>query len=102
MLGSFGPTPTESCGHRSHSLTNGPCMSSTILGPVGPRSPSVWCVTRTSDPPPGLIAVPVPKAVLLLTHAEYVRGVERGKWWTRIQAEATREADAVTPQTPRA
>lgn len=53
-------------------------MSSTILGPVGPRRPSVWCVTRTMDPPPGLIAVPVPKAVLLLTHAEFVRGVKRG------------------------
>lgn len=50
------------------------------------------------DPPSGLIAVPVPKAVLLLTEAEYVRGIRRGKWWTRIQAEAKRKADALTQQ----
>jgi len=53
-------------------------------------------------PPPGLIAVPVPKAVLLLTEAEYVRGLKRGKPWKRMQAEAKREADVVTPRTPRA
>ena len=54
------------------------------------------------DPPSGLIGVPVPKAVLLLTEAEYVRGSRRGKWWKQIQAEAKREADAVTPHAPRA
>jgi len=31
------------------------------------------------EPLPGLIAVPVPKAFLPRTHAEYVRGVKRGK-----------------------
>ena len=36
-----------------------------------------------TDPPPGLIAVPVPKAVLLLTPAEYRAGIRRGKWWRR-------------------
>jgi hypothetical protein len=46
------------------------------------------------DPPPGLIAVPVPKAVLLLTEAVYLRGIQRGKWWKRRAA--------VTAQTPRA
>jgi hypothetical protein len=46
---------------------------------------------RTKDRPPGLIAVPVRKAILLLRHAEYVRGIRRGKWWRRTQAEARRE-----------
>jgi len=41
---------------------------------------------QPSDPPPGHIAVPVPKAVLLLTEAEYVRGLKRGKWWRRREA----------------
>ena len=54
------------------------------------------------DPPSGLIAVPVPKAVLLLTEAEYGRGIRRGTWWPQIQAEAKRKADTVTPHTPRA
>jgi len=54
------------------------------------------------DPPSGLIAVPVPQAVLLLTEAEYVRGQKRGKWWRRRQAEAKRDADTVAPHTPRA
>jgi len=54
------------------------------------------------DPPPGHIAVRVPKAVLLLTDAEYVRGLRRGTWWKRAQAVAKREADAVTPEAPRA
>jgi len=53
------------------------------------------------DPPSGLIAVPVPQAVRLLTAAEYGRGIRRGTWWTQIQAEAKRKAAAVTPQTPR-
>jgi len=34
----------------------------------------------TMDPPPGLIAVSVPQALLLLTAAEYHRGIQRGKW----------------------
>jgi len=54
------------------------------------------------DPPSGLIAVPVSQAVLLLTEAEYGRGIRRGTWWTQIQAEAKRKAAAVTLQTPRA
>jgi len=32
-----------------------------------------------TDPPPGLIAVPMPKVVLPLTEAEYVRGAKRGR-----------------------
>ena len=52
--------------------------------------------------PNGVIAVPVPKAVLLVTEVEYVRGQKRGKWWRRRHAEAKRDADAVTPHTPRA
>jgi len=59
-------------------------------------------VNPLTDPPPSLIAVPVPKAFLLLTYAEYVRGVKREKWWQRNQAEVKHEADAVAPKTPRA
>ena len=44
------------------------------------------------DPPPGLIAVPVPKAVLLLTQTEYLAGIRRGKWWARLVGEQRREA----------
>ena len=54
------------------------------------------------DPPPGLIAVLVPKVVLLLAEAEYVRGITRGQWWRRTHAPAEREAAALTPQTLRA
>ena len=52
---------------------------------------------RTKDLPPGLIAVPVRKAVLLLRHVENVRGVRRGKRGRRMQAEATREAEGLAP-----
>ena len=52
------------------------------------------------DAPPALIAVPVPKAVLLLTEAEDIRAIKRGKWWKRTHAAGKREADAVTPETP--
>ena len=51
------------------------------------------------DPPPDRIAVRVPKAVLLLTEAEYARGLERRRWRRRIQATVKREADAVPPNT---
>ncbi len=44
-----------------------------------------------SDPPDGLILVPLPKAVLLLTAREYVSGLRRGKWWKRRQAMLQRE-----------
>jgi hypothetical protein len=44
-----------------------------------------------ADAPLGLIAVPVPKAVLLLTEAEYVGGSRRGKWPKRTQGEARRD-----------
>jgi hypothetical protein len=93
MLVSFGPTPCESCGNpqsepeeRSHNV----------------KRNLLALVRRTMDPPAGLIAVPVPKAVLLLSEAEYIRGVKRGKWWKRAQATAKREVAALTPRTPRA
>jgi len=53
-------------------------------------------------PAPGLILVPVLTAVLLLTYAEYVRGLKRGKWWKRTHATARREAAALTLKTPQA
>jgi len=33
------------------------------------------------DPPRGVVAVPMPKALLLLTAEEYIRGLQRGTWW---------------------
>jgi len=44
-----------------------------------------------TDPPPGLIPVPMKGAVLLLTAAEFTAGVRRGKWWRRRAAMETRE-----------
>jgi hypothetical protein len=41
--------------------------------------------------PSGLIHVKVPKAVLLLTQAEYAAGIRRGKQWKRRTREAARE-----------
>ena len=39
-----------------------------------------------TDPPPGLIPVPLKGAVLLLTEAEYLAGIRRGKGWRRRRA----------------
>lgn len=39
---------------------------------------------------PGLIQVRIPKAVLLLTEAEYRRGILRAKWWRRQETLARR------------
>ena len=66
------------------------------------RSTDVPAMNPPTDPPPGLIAVPVPKAVLLLTQAAFVRGLKRRKWSKRMEGAFTREAEASTPQTPRA
>jgi hypothetical protein len=43
-------------------------------------------VDVTTDPPPGLIPIPLKGAVLLLTQAEFTAGVRRGKWWRRRMA----------------
>ncbi len=45
-----------------------------------------------TDPPPGLIPVPMKGATLLLTAAEFTAGVRRGKWWRRRAAMERREA----------
>ena len=50
----------------------------------------------------GLIAVAVPKAVLLVSNDEHVRRRRRGKWWRRTQVIVHRAAEALTPKTPRA
>jgi hypothetical protein len=55
-----------------------------------------------TDPPPGLMAVPVPKALLPLTYAEYVPGLLRGKWWKRRHAAVMRAVNAATPKTSQA
>jgi hypothetical protein len=47
-------------------------------------------------PPPGLIAVDIPKATLLLNAAEYRRAILRGKWWRRQQAHQRRTAEIAT------
>jgi hypothetical protein len=49
-------------------------------------------VPRTMDPSPGLIPVPLKGTVLLLTQAEYLAGIRRGKWWRRRVAMERQEA----------
>jgi hypothetical protein len=39
-----------------------------------------------TDPPAGLVPIPLKGAVLLLTQAEYLAGIRWGKWWRRSQA----------------
>ena len=46
---------------------------------AGPGSMSAPGMKPPIDPPPGHIAAPVSKALLLLTEAEYIRRVKRGK-----------------------
>jgi len=53
-----------------------------------------------TDPPAGLILVPLKGAILLLTEAEYRRAIFRGKWWRRQIALARRVAKAVTTSPP--
>jgi hypothetical protein len=48
-----------------------------------------------TDPPPGLIPVPMKGAVLLLTAAEFTAGVRRGKWWRRRVAMEHRTGQTV-------
>jgi hypothetical protein len=46
-----------------------------------------------TDPPPGLIVVPLSKAVLLLTEREYLAGLRRGKVWRRKTSLAARQGE---------
>jgi len=47
---------------------------------------------QPSDPPPGLIPVPLGKqCLLLLTEREYLAGILRGKLWRRTRAASARE-----------
>ena len=56
-----------------------------------------------AEVPDPLLHVPYGKGCILsMMPQEITAGIRRGKWWKRIQAEAKREGDAVTPQTPRA
>ena len=48
-----------------------------------PRAVLVLDSMTPTDPPPGLIPVPLKGAVLLLTQAEYLAGIRRGKCWRR-------------------
>ena len=62
-------------------------------------------MTRTGDPPPDLIPVPLGKAcLLLLTAQEYLAGIRRGKAWRRTLAAAQRERTRIPtgqpPDTP--
>ena len=56
-------------------------------------------MTRTMDPPPGLISVPMNGAVLLLTQAEFTAGMRRGKWWRRRMAMERRTEQRVPTAT---
>jgi hypothetical protein len=51
-----------------------------------------------TEPPPGVIAVPLTKECLvLLTEREYVAGIRRGKWWRR-RAAMERRGQAAPPR----
>jgi hypothetical protein len=52
---------------------------------------------------PGWVVLALPKTVLVLTRAEFIRGLRRGKGWKREQAMAARmRPDGQRPQrTPR-
>ena len=54
------------------------------------------------DMPPGFVAIPLKGAVLVIPERFYMAGNKRGKWWTRSQAEAKGEAEALTLKTSRA
>ena len=54
-----------------------------------------------ADPPAGLIPAPLKGAVLLLTAAEYLAGLKRGKTWRRRQALVARTAHDKTLDTGR-
>jgi hypothetical protein len=54
----------------------------------------------SSFAPASSIADPVPQAVLLLTPAECVPGLKRGKWWKRTQAAITSTAEAPDAPAP--
>jgi hypothetical protein len=48
-----------------------------------------------TDPPPGMIPVPMKGAILLLTESEYLAGIRRGKWWRRRVAMERRTGQTV-------
>jgi hypothetical protein len=47
-----------------------------------------------TDPPASLVPIPLKRAVLLLTQAEYLAGIRRGKWWRRRVAKERRGLNA--------
>ena len=52
-----------------------------------------------TDPPAGLIPVPLGKGcLLLLSQPEYLAGIRRGKVWRRREAEAKRAARTQEPE----
>lgn len=57
-------------------------------------------MTAPTDPPPGLIAVPVPKALRLLIEVDYSRDIRRGTWWRRRQADPRRSLEVSSTPTP--
>ncbi|MBI4537175.1 MAG: hypothetical protein HY712_04370 [candidate division NC10 bacterium] len=55
-------------------------------------------MSAPTDPPAGLVPVPLAKGcVLLLTTAEFAAGIRRGKWWRRRMALLKREGQKPTP-----
>jgi hypothetical protein len=44
----------------------------------------------------GRYVITLPKCVLVLTKAEFIQGLRRGKWWRRREAMQARHAGQVT------
>ena len=51
-----------------------------------------------TDPPPGLIPVPMKGAILLFTAAEFMAAIRRGKQWRRRLAMEQREPHGNTQE----
>jgi len=92
MCASSCATPSGACGVNNCSVTN---------GGSGCQLQSSGAMRPPTDPPDGLLAVPLAKkCVLLLTPAEYLAGIRRGKRWRRRQTMLQRTPDHTSPTTP--
>jgi hypothetical protein len=51
-----------------------------------PSSPALQVTGCRRDRAEGWVLVEIPKAVLVLTKAEFLQGLRRGKWWRHLHA----------------
>jgi hypothetical protein len=89
---------------RPHNVARG------VYGPLGPHAGRDRTRRRRArmthrgnlKAPPGHVAVPIPKAILVLTEAEYRRGILRGKWRKRqVKMKGRSQGDHGASDAPR-